>query len=90
MWRPHLDKKLTRMDTGIEDAVIAVEQLGAGVTTDLAELVVGINNVTRQIGGADNGMLVQRKLLVGQIGQRGMQIALAFFMLLHQVVHQGR
>ena len=39
-----------------------------GVLADFAELFVGINNVARLVGDADDGMLVQRLLLRRQVG----------------------
>ena len=70
---------------GIDHAVVAPQQLCAAVAADLAKLVVGVGNVTGQVGDADDGVLVQRKFLVGQVGQCRLQIALACLALRHQV-----
>ena len=87
---PHLREEILALHAGVQDTVILVQQFFAAVTADLAQLVIGVDDVTRQIGGADNGVLIQGKLLVRQIGECSLQVALAFLVLAHQITHQHR
>ena len=54
------------MGPGIDDPVVLADQFFTGVTTDVAEAVVGILDGAGRIGDADDGVLVQGKFLIGQ------------------------
>ena len=85
---PHSDEKCPVVETRIDQTVVLAQQLCARIPTDLAQLVVGIDDVSVDIRGTDNRMLVQRKLLVRQVGQGRLQVSLAFLFLTHQRAHQ--
>ena len=51
------------MHTRFDQPVVGVQQLGTRIAADLAELVVRIDDVTSQIGRADNGMLAAMHVL---------------------------
>ncbi len=85
---PHVGVEIGSMDARFHQPVVAVHQLCAGIAADFAELIVGIDDVAFQVRGADNRVLIQCELLVGQVSQRCMQLALAFFLLAHQLTHQ--
>ncbi len=85
---PHLRKQIRRVHPRLDDPVVASEQFVARVAADLAEPVVGVGNRPVHIGDADDGMLVQSELLVGQREQRALQVPLTRLALAYQVGHQ--
>ena len=68
---PHVAEKFGRMLVRIDDPVVAAEQFVAGIAADLAEAVVGIDDGAGCVGDADDGVLVEGELLVGQCAAPG-------------------
>ncbi len=54
--------------------MVLVEQLRPRITADLTQLVIRVDDVSRDIGHADNGMLIECKFLVSQVRQGGTQV----------------
>jgi hypothetical protein len=53
-----------RVNAGFDDTVVLAEQLFERVLADFAEFLVGVDDVAVDVGDADDGMLVERELLV--------------------------
>ena len=70
---PQRFKKCGRVQAGVDEAVVLTDQLGEGVATDFAKTLVGVGDLAVQVGDAHDGVLVQRKLLVGQVVVLGEQ-----------------
>ena len=75
---PHVAEHLRRMHAGVDDAVVLPEQFLALVTAQFAEAVVGVVDGAGGVGDADDGVLVERELLV-------VQFAAPHFTLAHQL-----
>ena len=84
---PESGVKRLVVQVGFDDAVVLLQQLLQRVAADLAHARIGVADVAVQIGGGHDGVLVQCELLVRQIGQGGMQVALALLVLAYQVAH---
>lgn len=66
------------------------QQLVSAVSTDFTEFVIGVSDVSVDIGNADNGVLIQCEFLIGQIGKGRLQILLTLFALANQFTHERR
>ena len=73
----------------VEDAVILADQFGSGVLTDSAKLVVHVGNRALNISDGDDRMLIEGKLLIGQLLQRNRAGAEAFSSIGLQHSHFG-
>jgi hypothetical protein len=63
----HVPEKLLRVMARIEDPMVLANQLLTGVLADRAELIVRIGDRALDVGKGNDGVLVQGKLLVGQV-----------------------
>src|SRR2546425_450788 len=85
----HPPEKLRGMVARVEDAVILADQFGSGVLTDGAKLVVHVGNRALNISDGDDRMLIEGKLLIGQLLQRNRAGAEAFSSIGLQHSHFG-
>ena len=66
----HVPEKFPGMMAGIEDPVVLANQLLTGVLADRAELIIYRGDRTLDICDGNDGVLIQGKLLIGQLFQR--------------------
>ena len=64
---PHGFEHGSGVPSRTDDAVVGAQQFFAAVAADLAKAVVRVADDTRQVGDADDGVLVEREFLVVQI-----------------------
>jgi hypothetical protein len=60
-----------------------------GVSGDIAETVVRVGDGAIQIGDADDGVLIEGELLIGQVGMQGQEFRLMGLLALDQTADQG-
>ncbi len=87
---PHIAEQSGRILHRLDDTVVFANQLFARITADFTELVVGVEDGALRIGDADDGVLVEGELLVRQIAECRLQLALALLALPNQIGHQRR
>ena len=64
---PELADELLRVIGGVDDPVILPDQLVARIPGDLAELVVDVGDPAGDVGGGDDGRVIERALEVGEL-----------------------
>src|SRR6266478_4355760 len=75
----HLLEKFFRVVAGVEDAVILADQLVLGILTDGTELIVDISNRALDVGDRYDGVLIESKLLIGQLLERSLACSQILF-----------
>src|SRR6266404_3978408 len=65
--------------TGVENTMILADQRVLGILTDGTELLVDISNRALHVGDRYDGVLIESKLLIGQILERSLAGGEAFF-----------
>ena len=84
---PEFIKQCRRAVGRANDAMVGTNEFFAGITTDVAKPVIGVGNVSLEIGDADDGVLIQRVFLVGQIAMQMLQLGLLCLLLVDQRGH---
>ncbi len=64
------------MVTGIDDAMILPQQFLPVIFRNGAKLVVDVGDFALRIGDGDDGVLVQRRLQIADLLERGLQLFL--------------
>jgi hypothetical protein len=62
--------ELLRMQAGVDDAVILTKQFVTPVAGNLAELVVDVRDLARDIGRRDDSRVIERSFQIGELGCR--------------------
>ena len=73
---PHLGEEFSGMQAGVDDVVASTKKFLTPVTADFAEPVVGVSDDATGVGDADDGVLIQRELLVFQVALRCLDLPL--------------
>src|SRR5258707_15537844 len=65
--------------TGVENTMILADQFVLGILTDGTELLVDISNRALDVGDRYDGVLIESKLLIGQLFEHRLACSQIFF-----------
>ena len=86
---PEVGEKCRGVVVGPDEAMVGPQYFLPAITGDVAEAVVGVGDGAVEIRDADDGVLIEGELLIGQVGMQGQQFRLMGLLALDQVADQG-